>query len=372
MTSSNIFKVIADDVFADMDEFKKLLAIDSVVRSHDDLLLTPLHAVASTGNLRMLRPLVERFRQLGLNVDDQENKARRTPLHNATCAGCVEAVVVLVEDGGAQPKQRDAVGLDGAHLAAQNNQPLLLFYFLQLGVPRASLDYDAKTPLHWAAQQDASWCITLLLVQGADINALDTSKSTPLHYAARQGHDEAVRLLVEAGAALELRDSDGNRPQDVAKSRKPIQTYLETATRRGRHRVAPNLTQAPKARAALLTLPSLLIPLGCYVLARFGFFSWQAFLFELLVIAGLARIQQVTVSTSTCFVFSVSFSESLANGNNAALVHLARSRSEIAVPGRYHDCGDHLSERAARDVSHASHAGTALSTRRTRPHRSQE
>lgn len=277
-----------------MEEFKQLLANEQAVKARDDLLYTPLHACASTGNVRMLRLLVERFRQLGLNVDDQENKARRTPLHNATCAGCLEAVAILVDEGGAQAKQRDAVGMDGAHLAAQNNQPLLLFYFLQLGVSRSSLDYDAKTPLHWAAQQDAGWCITLLVAQHAELNALDTSKSTPLHYAAMQGHEEAVRLLVEAGAALELRDSDGNRPQDVAKSRKLVQSYLEQAVRRGRQRVAPNLTQAPKMRAALLVAPSILMPLGCHVLARFGFFSWEAFLFEFLVVAALARIQQVS------------------------------------------------------------------------------
>jgi ankyrin repeat protein len=189
-----------------INRFAELITNDEVIRKRDEMGFTVLHACVENASVAQLEQLISRFRSLGMNVDDAENQSRRTPLHEAVRGGKLVAVVTLVEEGDAQPKLRDASGLDCAHLAAQSNQTLLLFYFLQCGVPRASLDYEGKTPLHWAAEKDAAWSISLLIAEGSDINSLDSNKSTPLHLAAVNGHEEAVRLLVEAGAALDHRD----------------------------------------------------------------------------------------------------------------------------------------------------------------------
>lgn len=63
----SLFTAIQND---DVPTFLGLLSNDAAVRERDELGYTTLHLCATSGNVAMLRPLLERARQLALNVDD--------------------------------------------------------------------------------------------------------------------------------------------------------------------------------------------------------------------------------------------------------------------------------------------------------------
>lgn len=63
----------------DSDAFAALLSNDAALRERDELGCTVLHTCANVGNVAMLKALVARFKQLGLNVDDAGASAAPAP-----------------------------------------------------------------------------------------------------------------------------------------------------------------------------------------------------------------------------------------------------------------------------------------------------
>ncbi len=93
---------------------------------------------------------------------------------------------------------------------------------------------NGNTPLHYAAVQSNVQFLSLLLDNGADVNAKNKSHASPLHYAALSGHEKIVRLLIKKGANVNAKALDGNRPLDLAKSKKVKKILIKAGAKKGK------------------------------------------------------------------------------------------------------------------------------------------
>jgi hypothetical protein len=148
----------------------------------------------------------------GSSVDPRDNTLW-TPLHYAAWSGDVELVRVLIElkaDIGAQSRSAKTP----LHIASNSyspNGPTVARYLLERGSDVNARTDDGRTPLHRATEGKLVETARVLIEHGADIDAENNSGSTPLQSASGYWSDEVVKLLLEHGAKgnlSEARNSD--------------------------------------------------------------------------------------------------------------------------------------------------------------------
>ena len=101
-------------------------------------------------------------------TDDRE----RTPLHEASEAGDMEAVSLLLR------------------LCADIN----------------AVDKDGRTALHYAVQRHFPEVIMKLISAGAKVDVEDNRRTTPLNEAKRQGYQDIVKILQRKEGEILRRD----------------------------------------------------------------------------------------------------------------------------------------------------------------------
>jgi ankyrin repeat protein len=125
------------------------------------------------------------------------------PLHAAARSGNLEVVRILIDYDPADINARDGQGWTPLHWASDGR------YFKDGSVLRLLLDHGADinvrdrsgwTPLHEASSEGALEVVRLLLERGAKVKAKDNDKKTALWFAARGRHNKVVELLREHGA----------------------------------------------------------------------------------------------------------------------------------------------------------------------------
>ena len=123
----------------------------------------PVHAAAYSGNLEVVRKLIE-YNPADINTRDEHYGS--TPCHWASNGGHskVGSVLRLLLEHGADMNAQDQIG---------------------------------RTPLHWASVIAA---VRLLLEHSADVEMKNDDGRTALQEAAKNGYDEIVELLREHGA----------------------------------------------------------------------------------------------------------------------------------------------------------------------------
>ncbi len=191
---------------------------------------TPLHLAAMTGQLAVLKELIQRGANVNarkviypnvelLGGDDRYANvigAGDSVLEMAVLGGNAEVVRVLLEAGA------DATGRDGRmgplHLAAQKGYAEIVRLLarnaalLELGASGE----NGRTPLHVAVENSQLAAAKALLEMKASPNARDGSRRTPLHYAVSNCSPEMVRLLLDAGADTTAADESGATPLALA------------------------------------------------------------------------------------------------------------------------------------------------------------
>ncbi|OMJ76647.1 hypothetical protein SteCoe_23951 [Stentor coeruleus] len=139
-----------------------------------------------------------------------------TALHFAAFRGNLKIVKKLLEIG-CDPRYKNKQGLTVMHVAAQSNQPLILAYFYDIGLPINEPDNKGGLPLHWAANQGSEICASLLLSWDTSlINNKDNEERTPLHLATIAGSSRIIKTLLIKGANRDVYDSKSKKPIDLA------------------------------------------------------------------------------------------------------------------------------------------------------------
>ena len=128
-------------------------------------LATPLHGAVFSGNLEVIRKLIE----YDPDIIDATDEDERTPLHWTS--------------NGYNFKDGSVIRL-----------------LLELGADINVESDDGSTPLHEASSNGELEVVRLLLECGADVEAETTDGKTPLQVAVKYGYDKVVELLQEYGA----------------------------------------------------------------------------------------------------------------------------------------------------------------------------
>jgi ankyrin repeat protein len=147
-------------------------------------------------NASLRAPTLQRQHTVG----DASLAAGTTPLMRAAKTGDVKMLRILLEHG-ADPMLR------------QRNSTTALMIGTGLGLRNDEDGRDLVT------DADLIGGLTLLLTAGMDVNATNDQGQTALHLAAARGADVIVRFLAEQGAKLDAKDRQGLTPLDVALGR---------------------------------------------------------------------------------------------------------------------------------------------------------
>ncbi|CAG9315370.1 unnamed protein product [Blepharisma stoltei] len=139
-----------------------------------------------------------------------------TCLHLAVFRGNLKLVKLLINLG-ADPKAVTGHGLGVIHIAAQNDQIMMMVYFKSLGFMHEDQDYKGATPLHWASYIGSEMATCVLLSWGVNPNCRDEEGQTPLHLASINGNARIVRSLLLKGAEPNVSDSKGRTPTELAR-----------------------------------------------------------------------------------------------------------------------------------------------------------
>ena len=135
-------------------------------------------SLSTKNNVQALRHLVD-MKLLDVNMTDDR---KRTPLHEASEAGNIEGVSLLLRLG----VDINAVDIDGCtalHLAIHQSHPEVALKLIHGGANGNIQDNTGSSSLRKAAMRGLEDVIDALLKHDVDINAVDIDGRTALHYA---------------------------------------------------------------------------------------------------------------------------------------------------------------------------------------------
>lgn len=110
-------------------------------------------------------------------------------------------------------------GSSPIHIAAQQDQPLSLYYLWKQGVDINLRDQKGGAPLHWACFTRSETALNYILSLKPDLEAKDIFGQTALHIAVtcveKLGSCRNVKMLLLRGADRETKDKKGKTPREI-------------------------------------------------------------------------------------------------------------------------------------------------------------
>lgn len=176
------------------------------------------HAMAASGNLSGLaRTLQEVGPDHAKNMINSRDHRGFTVLHKAIESGNMEVIRLLIEQGAdinAEVAGPDPEGWTALHLAAFDGHHEVVKYLLDHGadLSRPGKGASKMTPIRVAVTRAHPESVRVLLALGADPMEKDLQGFTLLHEAANIGDCEIAKLLVSAGCDPLAKASDGSTP----------------------------------------------------------------------------------------------------------------------------------------------------------------
>jgi len=218
---------------AKQDGIKSSQPNDNKISPHETSLDMPLHSCAKTGQVDMIRKLLDD----GADINARARNCT-TPVMKAARGGHLEALDLLKERG-ADFGAKDLYGWSALHHACLKRRSLVIPGLLELGLSFTDSDLDESTPLHFcsddeglqdvvkaraspaelpisqlaslierAIYSESSNMLTWLLAQLDDTQKRDALRNDGVRYyalytAASQGGVEQLNILLNAGAEID-------------------------------------------------------------------------------------------------------------------------------------------------------------------------
>ena len=169
---------------------------------------TPLHAAANTGNVDVVRALLDRGADPNAGLSGGNRNAKgRTPLHEAAWTGNA-AVIALLLQRGANPFVQAAHNLTPVGFAEMRGKRAAAT--MRKAIARSP--WANELTIHAAVRAGLVDRVRALLDGGTPVDAPDDMGRTPLHHAILSEQAALVRLLIERGADVNAMDKPGNYP----------------------------------------------------------------------------------------------------------------------------------------------------------------
>ena len=168
-----------------------------------------LHIAAWTGDVDVVRHQIQQGQDVAAS-----DKFGWTALHFAAWNMHADVVKVLLHSTAnirsrgiwMRPKQKKPItnpivnaknqyGWSALHLAAWNDDIIVINALVQAGATISARDIRGWTPTHWAASNGAVAAIMALAQAGADVSSAAQAGVVPLHLAAKAGHVNAIESL---------------------------------------------------------------------------------------------------------------------------------------------------------------------------------
>lgn len=199
----------------DLAAVKALLAGDPTLISAEDENGTrdlPIHSAATTGQLEVIRFLVES----GAAVDAGDSD-KSTALQVAALRGHPACVKYLI-DQGADLAFQDNNGSWSMSFAMVGANQEVIGLLITAGAPLDLQSANGLTLLHWAAMRGQEDFLKDLIEGGADVNQVDDWERSALWMAAAHGTPAMASTLIEAGADPNRANVYGSTPVLLAAS----------------------------------------------------------------------------------------------------------------------------------------------------------
>ncbi|KAJ4480237.1 ankyrin repeat-containing domain protein [Lentinula aciculospora] len=171
-----------------------------------------IHSAAQTHQIGLLRTLVSQDPSLLNAVDADE----RTPLHWAASSGDLDIVRYLI-DQKAEVDKVDGSSWSALHIAEQQRDHTPTLCSLKVAYQHRK-DFDIKRRRHKRKRQSKSNSFTSRSHHRTRLNTQDRMVhlgNTPLHLAMDSAHAQAAVVLIEAGADRSRLNQDGEAPEDM-------------------------------------------------------------------------------------------------------------------------------------------------------------
>lgn len=185
----------------------RLIAAGCNVNRRNAIDVTPAHIAARQPTEATMARLI------AANADvNAVDRYGETPLSLA-CANVNANLFAMLVEAGAELSAcnlRERRTL--CHVAAANENALVLKRLIALGVDVNARDEFGATPCHYAAQFGSAAGFKALLAAGAILDAVDLSNRNVCHYAAKNERCDVLQLVLSLGAAFDARDNVGRTP----------------------------------------------------------------------------------------------------------------------------------------------------------------
>ncbi len=197
--------------------FNTLLASGADIRGVDEHGQNALFKAAETGNLILLRALLEH----GVNPM-QRDEAGEFPLSVALRCGNAVVADCLLSVTKNPACVIDRQGCNLLHKAAWGDVSSVARLLVQIHkIPVESQDADGHTALHIAAYQGSNKMLKYLVKElNANVNAIDREGRTPIFSGAYDTNLRTLKLLFALGADLNWKDHQGMTVLQFAAARK--------------------------------------------------------------------------------------------------------------------------------------------------------
>jgi ankyrin repeat protein len=204
---------------------------------------------SSEEQVLLLKALIDRGVPLS-SIDE----AKRTPLHHAAASGNLELMRILIDQGHLDINARDGAGLTPLTLAIMAGKTETVKFLLEnhADVSLTSDETYRMTPLHYAALQGNKEIVKLLLEAHADINVLNSEGKTPLYLCVEYTCPDLIPLLA-APETVNQPAANGKTPLILATDTNQVNAVESLL----KHQADPSLPENTSGRSTPLHFAAL-------------------------------------------------------------------------------------------------------------------